>query len=53
VRINAGAKQNGTSYSLLMGGLKKAHVELDRKVLANLAVLDPNAFTQVVKSVTQ
>jgi len=49
VRIGAGAKENGTSYSRLIGGLKKANVELDRKVLANLALLDPNAFAEVVK----
>ncbi|MBW2502335.1 MAG: 50S ribosomal protein L20 [Deltaproteobacteria bacterium] len=49
-RISAGAKQNGTSYSKLMGGLKKAGVELDRKVLSNMAILDPNGFSQVVKA---
>jgi len=48
-RINAGANMNGLSYSRLMGGLKKAGVELDRKVLANMAILDPNAFSEVVK----
>ena len=48
-RINAAAQMNDTSYSQLMGGLKKAGVELDRKVLANMAILDPNAFTEVVK----
>ena len=48
-RISAAAKQNGTSYSQLMGGLKKAGVELDRKVLSNMAILDPNGFTRVVK----
>jgi large subunit ribosomal protein L20 len=48
-RISAGAKMNGTSYSKLMGGLNKAGVELDRKVLANMAILDPNAFSEVVK----
>ena len=48
-RINAGAHMNDMSYSRLMGGLKKAGVELDRKVLANMAILDPNAFTEVVK----
>lgn len=48
-RINAAAKMNGTSYSKLMGGLNKAGVELDRKVLANMAILDPNAFKEVVK----
>jgi len=48
-RISAAAKMNETSYSKLMGGLNKAGVELDRKVLANMAILDPNAFTEVVK----
>lgn len=48
-RINAGAHMNDMSYSQLMGGLKKAGVELDRKVLANLAILDANAFTRVVQ----
>jgi large subunit ribosomal protein L20 len=52
-RISAAAKQNGTSYSKLMGGLKKAGVELDRKVLSNMAILDPNGFTQVVKLAAQ
>ncbi|MCK5227518.1 MAG: 50S ribosomal protein L20 [Desulfobulbaceae bacterium] len=49
VRIAAAAKQNGISYSKLMGSLKKANVELDRKVLSNMAILDANAFSQVVK----
>jgi len=48
-RISAAAKMNGTSYSKLMGGLNKSGVELDRKVLANMAILDPNAFSEVVK----
>ncbi len=52
-RISAAAKQNGTSYSRLMGGLKKAGVELDRKVLSNMAILDPNGFSQVVKLAIQ
>ena len=52
-RISAAAKQNGTSYSQLMGGLKKAGVELDRKVLSNMAILDPNGFSQVVKLAIQ
>jgi large subunit ribosomal protein L20 len=52
-RIGAAAKQNGTSYSKLMGGLKKADVELDRKVLSNMAILDPNGFSQVVKLAAQ
>lgn len=48
VRIGAAAKQNGLSYSRLIGGLKKANVQLDRKVLANLAATDPAAFSKVV-----
>ena len=52
-RIGAAAKQNGTSYSRLMGGLKKAGVEMDRKVLSNMAILDPNGFSQVVKLAVQ
>jgi large subunit ribosomal protein L20 len=52
-RISAAAKQNGTSYSQLMGGLKKAGVQLDRKVLSNMAILDPNGFSQVVKLAVQ
>ena len=43
-RINAAAKLNGTSYSLLIHGLKVAGVELDRKVLAEIAVADPAGF---------
>lgn len=52
VRIGAAAKLNDTNYSKLMGGLKKANVELDRKSLANMAILDPNAFSQVAKIVS-
>jgi len=47
-RINAGARVNGISYSRLMGGLKKASIELDRKTLADLAVRDPGGFKAVV-----
>jgi len=50
-RINAAARQNGTTYSKLIAGLKKANVTLDRKVLAELAVNEPKAFEAVVKSV--
>ncbi|HEX5744227.1 MAG TPA: 50S ribosomal protein L20 [Candidatus Saccharimonadales bacterium] len=49
-RINAAARLNGTTYSQLIAGLKKADVELDRKVLAELAVNEPKAFAAVVKS---
>jgi len=48
-RINAAARLNGISYSALMGGLKKAGVELDRRALAELAIADPDGFTEVVK----
>lgn len=47
-RINAGAHLNGTSYSRLIAGLKKANITLDRKVLSELAVNEPKAFTAVV-----
>ena len=47
-RINAAARLNGLSYSRLMGGLKKADVQLNRKMLAQLAVADPASFTTVV-----
>lgn len=49
-RINAAARLNGTTYSRLISGLKKANVQLDRKVLAELAVNEPAAFATVVKS---
>src|SRR5271170_5187477 len=49
-RINAGARLNGTTYSKLIAGLKAANVTLDRKVLAELAVNEPKAFTAVVKT---
>ena len=48
VRIGAAARLNGINYSQLMHGLKVAGIELDRKVLADLAVNDPEAFTAVV-----
>ncbi len=52
-RINAAARQHGISYSQLMGGLKKANVQLNRKMLAQMAILDPAGFDQVVKLVGQ
>jgi large subunit ribosomal protein L20 len=48
-RINAAARRNGMTYSTLIAGLKGAGCALDRKVLADLAVHDPDAFTQVVE----
>lgn len=47
-RINAAARADGLSYSQFMNGLKKANVELNRKVLADMAVKDPQAFSQLV-----
>ena len=47
-RINAAARQNGLSYSRLMHGLKLAGIEVNRKMLADLAIADPQAFTQLV-----
>jgi large subunit ribosomal protein L20 len=44
IRINAAARQHDLSYNQFMSGLKKAEIELDRKVLADLAVSDPDAF---------
>ena len=46
-RINAAARMNGLSYSKLIGGLKRAYVRLNRKMLAQLAVADPSSFTAV------
>ena len=48
-RINAGAREHGLSYSQLMGGLKKAGIELNRKVLADLALNHPEAFNGIVE----
>ena len=49
-RINAAARLNGTTYSRLIAGLKAAKIDLDRKVLAELAVNEPKAFEAVVKA---
>jgi large subunit ribosomal protein L20 len=48
-RINAAARQNGTTYSAFISGLRTAGCELDRKVLADIAVRDPKAFTELVE----
>ncbi|MDX1824289.1 MAG: 50S ribosomal protein L20 [Thiohalomonadales bacterium] len=48
-RINAGARENGLSYSRFINGLKKASIEIDRKVLADLAVFDKAAFTALAE----
>ena len=49
VRINAGARDNGISYSRMMNGLKKAGVEVDRKMLADLAIFDKPAFSALAE----
>lgn len=49
-RINAAAREQGTTYGKLIAGLKAAKIELDRKVLAELAVKEPKAFSDIVKS---
>ena len=51
LKINAGARLNGTTYSRLMDGLKKAGIELDRKVLAQLAEKHPKIFSKLVEKV--
>ncbi|MFP3882323.1 MAG: 50S ribosomal protein L20 [Actinomycetota bacterium] len=48
-RINAAARQNGITYSQFIAGLKAADVEIDRKMLAEMAVSDPDAFAQLVE----
>ena len=52
-RISAAARLNETNYSSLMAGLKKAGIALDRKVLADVAVRDPEGFTVLVQKATQ
>ena len=52
-RINAAARLNGTTYGRLIANLRTAGVELDRKVLADLAVNDPKVFATIVKNVTK
>jgi large subunit ribosomal protein L20 len=49
MRINAAARENGLSYSRLIFGLKEAGVDLDRKVLADMAIRDPMAFSQLAR----
>ena len=52
-RINAAARANGTNYSSLVNGLKKAQININRKMLAEMAVNDPVAFTELVKAATK
>ncbi len=53
IRINAAARLHGLRYSELIAGLKAANIELDRKMLADLAVTDPEAFGQIVAEVKE
>ena len=50
VRVNAAARDNGVSYSRFINQLKKSGIELDRKVLADIAVHDPKGFTRIVEA---
>ena len=50
-RINAAARQEGTTYAKLIAGMKAKNIELDRKVLAEIAVKEPKAFAAIVKAV--
>ena len=50
-RINAAAREHGLTYSAFMSGLKQANIEIDRKVLADIAVLDKPAFAKIVTQV--
>ena len=52
-RINAACRENGTSYSRFIAGLRLAEVDVDRKVLADLAVREPAAFASLVQSATE
>src|SRR5215207_8079441 len=51
VRINAAARQHDMSYNVFIAGLKKAGIEIDRKVLADIAVRDPQAFAAIAEQV--
>ena len=51
VRISEACKKEGTSYSKLINGLKKAKIELDRKILADLVLNDPKTFSEILKQV--
>lgn len=51
IRLNAAARQNGTTYSKLIAALKKANIELDRKILADLAMSQPKIFEKIIEIV--
>jgi len=52
-RINAACRQHGMSYSKFMGNLKKSNIDINRKMLAQMAVLDPDGFTKVAEMAGQ
>jgi|TARA_B100000586_G_scaffold116664_1_gene84072 large subunit ribosomal protein L20 len=52
IRINAAARQHGLSYSQFISGLKAKGIELDRKVLADMAMNEPNSFAELAKAVS-
>lgn len=52
-RINAAIRQHGMSYSKFMGNLKKSNIEINRKMLAQMAVLDPDGFSKVAELASQ
>ncbi len=52
-RINAAVRQHGMSYSQFIGNLKKANIQLNRKMLAQMAVLDPTSFAKVAELASQ
>lgn len=51
VRLNAAAREHGLTYGKLINGLKKANIELDRKILSEVAVTDPSSFKKIVESI--
>ncbi|MCH8327312.1 MAG: 50S ribosomal protein L20, partial [Candidatus Marinimicrobia bacterium] len=52
IRIGAGCRESGTTYSQFMHGLKLAGVELDRKILADLAITEPQSFENIIKALS-
>ncbi|MEO1429561.1 MAG: 50S ribosomal protein L20 [Cyanobacteria bacterium J06633_8] len=52
-RINAACRQHGMSYSKFMGNLKKSNIEINRKMLAQMAILDPDGFSKVAEMASQ
>jgi len=53
IRINAAVRQHNLSYSVFMNGLKKANIQIDRKVLSDIAIVDPAGFKTIVDKVKQ